>query len=79
MSNLEFQGEPMTRREVLIARHAFIRGSTRNGSGRIWSMSQAAYEYPLTVTRPRVVAVEDQTEQNEALRAALHTAEDPKP
>ena len=60
MSAPEFDGTPMTRREVLIARKAFEEGADLGG----WTTGYALVkvmerDYPLpTVTRPRVVAVE---------------------
>ena len=61
----EFQGSPMTRREVLIARLAYenglVRGTAGEFVGRLGLRRAVELAYPLpAVTRPRVVAVEDQ-------------------
>lgn len=56
----EFDGTPMTRREVLLARYGFTE-ALRGRIGQVDAPHAAALVFPLpTVTRPRVVAVEDQ-------------------
>lgn len=62
MSAPEFDGAPMTRREVLIAREAYMAaGMAYSGEPGLTLHRDAAEAYPLpSVTRPRVVAVEDQ-------------------
>ena len=62
MSAPEFQGEPMTRREVLLARQAVQRGlvqCTLLLTDSMRAIAASLYPFPI-VTRPRVVAVEDQ-------------------
>ena len=66
MSAPEFQGEPMTRREVLLARDAYANGMVRGSAcefvgqingGMSGLLRAAERAFPLpTVTRPRVVA-----------------------
>jgi hypothetical protein len=63
MSAPEYDGQPMTKREVLIAREAYTRRSRETYSVEEWERSirglvegEAAMTYPLPkVTRPRVV------------------------
>ena len=67
MSNIpEFEGAPMTKREVLIARDAFSRGAL--WGDECWPIvktdadGEAAERYPLRkVTRPRVVRLHPQS------------------
>lgn len=58
MTKPMFEGEPMTRREILIAREAFATGA------RLWTQhpeAEAKRRYPLLVEKPRVVTDREET------------------